>query len=50
LRVLGWKPLLSWKKGLQRTAWYEQNRKLWSRRLFVRQIPITTASGKIAFH
>src|SRR6202011_3578207 len=43
-RVLGWKPLLSWKEGLQRTtAWYEQNRELWSRQLFMRQIPITTA-------
>ena len=50
-RVLGWKPLLSWKEGLQRTiAWYEQNRELWSRQLFMRQIPITTASGKIIYH
>jgi len=50
-RVLGWKPLLFWKEGLQRTAaWYEQNRELWSRQLFMRQIPIVTASGKIAYH
>jgi hypothetical protein len=50
-RVLGWKPLLSWKEGLQRTAaWYGQSRELWSRQLFMRQIPITTASGKIVFH
>jgi len=50
-RVLGWKPLQSWKEGLQRTAaWYEQNRELWSRQLFMRQIPIVTASGKIAYH
>src|SRR5262245_39146956 len=50
-RVLGWKPLLSWQEGLQRTApWYEQNRELWSRQLFMRQIPIVTASGKIAYH
>jgi dTDP-glucose 4,6-dehydratase len=50
-RVLSWKPLLSWKEGLQRTAaWYAQSRELWSRQLFMRQIPITTASGKIVFH
>jgi dTDP-glucose 4,6-dehydratase len=50
-RVLGWKPLLAWREGLQRTtAWYEQNRELWSRQLFMRQIPIVTASGKIADH
>jgi dTDP-glucose 4,6-dehydratase len=50
-RVLGWKPLLSWKEGLQRTtAWFEQNRELWSRQLFMRQIPITTASGKTIYH
>ena len=50
-RVLGWTPLLSWKEGLQRTtAWFEQNRELWSRQLFMRQIPITTASGKTIYH
>jgi dTDP-glucose 4,6-dehydratase len=50
-RVLGWKPLLSWREGLQRTtAWYEQNRELWSRQLFMRQIPIVTASGKVGYH
>jgi dTDP-glucose 4,6-dehydratase len=49
--VLGWKPLLSWKEGLQQTtAWYEKNRELWSRQLFMRQIPITTASGKTVYH
>jgi dTDP-glucose 4,6-dehydratase len=50
-RVLGWKPSLSWPAGLDQTiAWYQENRELWSRQLFMRQIPITTVSGKIAFH
>lgn len=50
-RVPGWKPNLSWRDGLQNTiAWYEKNRELWSRQLFMRQIPITTASGKVSYH
>lgn len=50
-RVLGWKPLLSWREGLKQTiAWYEANRQAWSRQLFMRQIPIITASGKMAYH
>jgi dTDP-glucose 4,6-dehydratase len=50
-RVLGWKPQLTWDEGLRRTAaWYDQNRELWSRQLFMRHIPITTASGEIEYH
>jgi dTDP-glucose 4,6-dehydratase len=50
-RVLGWKPSLSWQEGLKRTAaWYEQNRERWSRQVFMRQIPIVTASGRIVYH
>jgi dTDP-glucose 4,6-dehydratase len=50
-RVLGWKPLFAWREGLQRTiAWYEANRDAWSRQLFMRQIPIITASGKVGYH
>jgi dTDP-glucose 4,6-dehydratase len=50
-RVLGWKPLLTWREGLEHTiAWYEANREAWLRQLFMRQIPIITASGKIGYH
>jgi dTDP-glucose 4,6-dehydratase len=50
-RVLGWKPTLTWRDGLQDTiAWYQRNRELWSRQLFMRRIPITTPSGKISYH
>ena len=50
-RVLGWKPSLTWQEGLKRTtAWYEHNRESWSRQIFMRQISIVTASGKIAYH
>jgi dTDP-glucose 4,6-dehydratase len=50
-KVLGWSPLLSWSEGLERTiGWYSQNRELWSRQLFLRQIPIITAAGKMEYH
>lgn len=50
-RVLSWKPTLSWRDGLKDTiAWYERNRDLWSRQIYLRQIPITTASGKTSYH
>src|SRR5262249_9812289 len=50
-RVLGWKPLLTWREGLEHTiAWYEANRKAWSRQLLMRQIPIITASGRMEYH
>jgi hypothetical protein len=31
-------------------AWYVQNRELWSRQQFLRQISIVTALGNIAYH
>jgi dTDP-glucose 4,6-dehydratase len=50
-RILGWKPTLTWQDGLQNTiAWYERNQQHWSRQLFMRQIPIVTASGKLSYH
>jgi dTDP-glucose 4,6-dehydratase len=50
-RILGWKPTLTWREGLQRTiAWYRANRELWSRQIFMRQIPIVTASGRVIYH
>jgi dTDP-glucose 4,6-dehydratase len=50
-RVLGWKPSLGWHEGLKRTAdWYEQNRELGSHQVFMRQIPIVTASGRMVCH
>jgi dTDP-glucose 4,6-dehydratase len=50
-RVLGWAPTLTWNEALSRTIeWYRQNTERWSRQLFLRKIPITTADGKKEFH
>jgi dTDP-glucose 4,6-dehydratase len=50
-RVLGWKPSLTWHEGLGRTIdWYRNNRELWLRQLFMRRIPIVTASGNTMYH
>lgn len=50
-QTLGWSPLISWQEGLDRTiAWYRNNRSLWSKQLFMRRIPIVTASGTLEYH
>jgi dTDP-glucose 4,6-dehydratase len=50
-KTLGWAPQVSWQEGLKQTvAWYRDNRALWSKQLFMRRIPIITASGKLEYH
>lgn len=50
-RVLGWAPKVPWQEGLARTIrWYQDNRPLWEKQIFMRHIPITTASGTLEFH
>ncbi len=49
--VLGWKPKTGWKEGLRKTIdWYLANRKWWEKQLWMREIPIITASGKRELH
>ncbi len=49
--VLGWQPEVSWRDGLQRTVeWYKNNRPWWQQQLWMRAIPITSASGKREMH
>lgn len=50
-RVLNWEPQVSWQDGLKGTIeWYSQNKPSWSKQLFMRRIPIITASGKLEYH
>lgn len=49
--VVGWEPKISWQDGLSSTIkWYSVNKKWWSKQIWMRQIPIITASGKKELH
>ena len=49
--ILNWAPQVSWQDGLKRTIqWYKENQASWSKQLFMRRIPIITATGKIEYH
>jgi dTDP-glucose 4,6-dehydratase len=50
-RLLGWQPKVSFADGLSRTIeWYRANRDVWSKQLWMRDIPIVTRSGKKERH
>lgn len=50
-RLLGWSPSIDFAAGLDTTIqWYEDNRSWWEKQLWMRHIPITTASGKCELH
>lgn len=50
-KILGWKPSLTWEEGLQKTIdWYRNHEAYWSKQMWMRQIPIITASGKREMH
>lgn len=48
---LGWTPRVSWEAGLRQTIdWYTDNRDWWNKQLWMRHIPIITASGRREYH
>lgn len=50
-RLLGWEPKLSFEEGLERTIrWYRDNEQWWRPQMWMRHIPIFTASGKKEMH
>jgi dTDP-glucose 4,6-dehydratase len=50
-RLLGWRPRLSFEEGLSRTMrWYRDNEAWWRPQMWMRHIPIVTASGKREMH
>ena len=49
--LLDWQPRLSFEEGLSRTArWYRDNETWWRPQMWMRHIPITTATGKKEMH
>jgi dTDP-glucose 4,6-dehydratase len=48
---LGWSQQVSWDEGLKACIdWYTTNRPLWQRQMWMRQVPIISASGKRELH
>jgi dTDP-glucose 4,6-dehydratase len=50
-KLLGWKPKTDFAEGLKRTVdWYTTNKQWWQPQMWMRHIPIVTASGKREMH
>jgi dTDP-glucose 4,6-dehydratase len=50
-RLIDWEPKLSFEEGLERTIrWYRDNEAWWRPQIWMRHIPIVTASGKREMH
>jgi len=50
-RLIGWQPRLSFAEGLERTIrWYKDNESWWRPQMWMRHIPIITATGKKEMH
>ena len=50
-QISDWKPAMTWKQGLEATIeWYTANRPWWEKHIWMRQIPIITASGRKEYH
>ncbi len=49
--ILGWQAATSFDDGLKETIdWYETHPKWWEKSLWLRQVPIRTAAGKVEYH
>jgi dTDP-glucose 4,6-dehydratase len=50
-RLLGWEPRTALANGLSQTiAWYRENESWWRSQMWMRRVPILTASGKRELH
>ena len=50
-RILGWQPSIDFETGLAKTIeWYQNNRAIWQKQLWMRDIPIVTRAGKKELH
>jgi len=49
--LLGWQATTSFEEGLDQTIdWYRDNARWWDKTLWLRKVPIRTATGKIEYH
>jgi dTDP-glucose 4,6-dehydratase len=50
-KTLGWELRTSFEDGLEKTAsWYRENEQWWRPQMWMRHIPIVTASGRREMH
>lgn len=50
-KLLNWEAEVQFEEGLKKTIeWYEKNPKWWEKSLWLRQVPIHTAAGKVEYH
>jgi dTDP-glucose 4,6-dehydratase len=50
-KLFGWKPTKKFSQGLKETIeWYKKNRTQWEDQIWLRQVPIAMADGKIELH
>jgi dTDP-glucose 4,6-dehydratase len=46
-----WEPNVCWEAGLKETInWYLENREKWKKNVWMRRVPVTTATGDVEFH
>ncbi len=50
-KILGWRPKVEWASGILSTIeWYKNNKEIWEKQLWLREIPIISESGKWEKH
>ncbi|AFL69725.1 dTDP-glucose 4,6-dehydratase [Sulfurospirillum barnesii] len=49
--VLGWRPKVTFEEGLKDTiVWYKNNRQMWEKQIWMREVPIMLKDGKRVIH
>lgn len=49
--ILNWRPTIEFKEGLTGTInWYKENKELWEKHIWMRQVPIQLKNGKKVIH